>query len=145
MDTDPFVRMTAANFISNHATTNEVPILIKLLKGADWGTRQPAIKALGKLKDPRAAQPLADVLARNGNMFSSEVTSALVNLGAPAESPVLALLNDRNAETQRLACTILQQIGTDQSMDALQKLVADDDQSVSQAAADAIRSIKQRQ
>ncbi len=145
LDTDTFVRMTAANFISNHATTNQVPILLKFLKGSDWSARQPAVKALGRLNDPRAAQPLADVLARNGNMSSQDVSAALINLGVRAEKAVLGLLNDRNVETLRQACAILQQIGTNDSLDALQKLVADDEQSVSQAAADAIRAIKQRQ
>lgn len=144
-DTDVFVRMTAATFISNHATTNEVPLLIKFLKGSDWSVRQPAIKALGRLNDERAAQPLADMIARNGSMFSQDISSALINLGPRAEKAVLGLLNDHNLETKRQACTILQQIGTDASVDPLQKLVADDDQTLSQAAADAIRGIKQRE
>jgi hypothetical protein len=145
LDSDAYVRMTGANFICNHATTNQVPVLLKLLKGSDWSVRQPVLKALGRLNDARAAQPLADLLARNGNMFSQDISSALINLGTPAEKPALGLLNERSLDVQRQACAILQQIGTSESLDALQKLVADEDQTVSQAAADAIRAIKQRQ
>jgi len=144
-DSDSFVHMTAANFLGSHSTTNEVPVLIKMLKDSDWSSRQNATKALGKLKDERAIQPLADLIARGGNMYGQEASAALINFGAPAEKPVIALLNERSAETQRQACTILQQIGTGESLDALQKLVGDSDQSASQAAVEAIRAIKQRQ
>ena len=144
-DSDTFVRMTAANFLGTYGTTNQVPVLLKLLKDSDWSTRQPAIKALGKLKDERAIQPLADLLARSGTMYGSDVSSALINFGPPAEKAAIGLLNERNAETQRVACTILQQIGTGESLEALQKLVGDSEQSTSQAAVEAIRAIKQRQ
>jgi hypothetical protein len=144
-DSDPFVHMTAANFLGSHATTNDVPALLKLLKDSDWSSRQAATKALGKLKDERAIQPLADLIARGGSMYGQDATTALINIGQPAEKAVIALLNERNAETQRQACNILQQIGTEASLDPLQKLVGDSEQSTSQAAVDAIRAIKQRQ
>ena len=145
LDSDSFVRMTAANFLGSHATTNEVPVLLKLLKDSDWSSRQAAAKALGRLKDERAIQPLSDLIARGGGMYGQDASSALIDIGAPAEKAVIALLNERNADTQRQACNILQQIGTDASLDPLQKLVGDSDQSTSQAAVDAIRAIKQRQ
>jgi hypothetical protein len=145
LDSDSFTRMTAARFLGDHATTNEVPVLLKLLKDSDWSSRQTATRALGKLKDERAIQPLADLIARSGNMYGQDTSTALINIGAPAEKAVIGLLDERNAETQRQACNILQQIGTAASLDALQKLVGDGEQSVSQAAVDAIRAIKQRQ
>jgi len=144
-DSDQFVRVTAANFLGSYGKTNQVPVLLKLLKNSDWSARQPAVRALGKLKDERAIQPLADLVARGGNMYGQDASAALINIGAPAENAVLELLNERNAETQRIACTILQQIGTSASLDALQKLVGGSEQSTSQAAVDAISSIKLRQ
>jgi HEAT repeat protein len=69
----------------------------------------------------------------------------LINIGPAAEKVVLGLLSERNTDTQKQACNILQQIGTAESLDALQKLVGDSEQSVSQAAVDAIRAIKLRQ
>ena len=144
-DSDSFAHMTAANFLGIHATTNEVPVLLKLLKDSDWSSRQYSAKALGRLKDPRGIQPLTDVIARSGNMNSQDASTALISIGAPAEKAVADLLNERNAETRRQACTILQQIGTDASLDALQKLVGDSEQQTSQAAVEAIRAIKMRQ
>jgi HEAT repeat protein len=144
-DSDTFVRMNAANFLGSYGTTNQVPVLLKLLKDSDWSSRQAAVKALSKLKDERAIQPLADLIARGGSMYGQDASSALMNFGAPAEKAVLELLNEKNADTQRQACNILQQIGTGESLDALQKLAGDSDQSLSQAAVDAIRTIKMRQ
>jgi hypothetical protein len=145
LDSDTFNKMTAANFLGSHATTNEVPVLLKLLKDSDWSSRSAAIKALGRLKDGRAIQPLADQVARGGSMYGQDAGTALMNFGPAAEKAVLALLNERNADTQRQACTILQQIGTADSLDPLQKLVGDSEQQTSQAAVEAIRAIKQRQ
>lgn len=144
-DSDTFVHMTAASFLGTYGTTNQVPALLKLLKDSDWSSRQSAVKALGKLKDERAIQPLADLIARGGSMYGQDASAALMNIGAPAEKAVIGLLNERNAETQRQACSILQQIGTGESLDALQKLVGDSEQQTSQAAVEAIRAIKQRQ
>jgi hypothetical protein len=144
LDSDQFVRMTAANFLGSYGTTNQVPVLLKLVKDSDWSSRQPAVKALGKLKDERAIQPLADLVARGGSMYGQDAGSALINIGAPVEKAVIALLNERNTDTLRQACNILQQIGTSESLEPLQKLVGDSDQQVSQAAVDAVRAIKQR-
>jgi hypothetical protein len=145
LDSDQFVRMSAANFLGNYATTNEVPVLIKLAKDSDWNARSSAIKALGKLKDERAIQPLADQIARGSSMYGQDASAALINIGAPAEKAVLGLLAEHNLETQRQACNILQQIGTAESLEPLQKLAGDSDQSISQAATEAIRMIKLRQ
>ena len=144
LDSDQFTRMTAANFLSTHATSNQVPVLLKLLKDSDWSAGQPAIKALGRLKDERAIQPLADLMARGASMYGQDTSSALINIGAPAEKVVIGLLNERNTETLRQACAILQQIGATDSLEPLHKLVSNSDQQVSQAAAEAVRAINQR-
>jgi hypothetical protein len=144
-DSDSYVRMTVGNFLGTYGTTNQVPVLLKLAKDSDWSTRQPAVKALGKLKDERAIEPLADLIARGGSMYGQDASAALINIGPPAEKAVLELLNERNTDTQRQACNILQQIGTSASLDALQRIVGTGEQQTSQAAVEAIRAIKQRQ
>lgn len=145
LDTDTFVRMTAANFLGTHGTTNEVPVLLKLLKDTDWSSRQAAAKALGRLKDERAIIPLTDIIAQGGSMYGQDASAALINIGQPAETAVAALLNERNLDTRRQACSILQHIGTSASLVALQNQVGESDQSLSQSATEAIRAIKMRQ
>jgi hypothetical protein len=145
LDTDSFVRMTAANFLGAHGTTNQVPVLLKLLKDTDWSSRQAATKALGRLKDERAIIPLTDAIAEGGSSYGQDASAALINIGQPAETAVLALLNERNFDTRRQACTILEHIGTSASLTALENQVGASDQSVSQTATEAIHQIKMRQ
>jgi hypothetical protein len=90
--------------------------------------------------------PLTDLLARGGSsMNGQQVSSALINLGTPTEKAMVTLLNERNIESLRDACNILQQIGAGENLAAQQKPVGDSESSVSQAAGEAIRSIKLRQ
>jgi len=142
-DADPRTRQSAAVFLNTYGTTNEVPALLKLLKGTDWQVHQNAIRALGRLRDERAIEPLTDELARVPGQ--QEAYSALVSIGSPAESAVLDLFKERNTDVRREACRILQQIGTSKSLEQLQSLVGDPDQSLSQPAMEAIRAIKQRE
>jgi len=142
-DTDAFNRMSAMNFLGQHATQEQVPALLKLLNDSDMSIRQNAIKALTRLHDPRAIGPLVELVARGGN-FNNDVTSALISAGPDAEKSVLPLLSEKNVETRRQACVILQQIGSRDSLDALQKQMADPDQQLSQAAVEAVRAINNR-
>jgi len=139
LDGDMSTQMGAAGFLADHATPNQVPVLLKLLRGADWSSRQYATKALGRLKDPAAIQPLVDVLAANPNMGQMDVNNALIRFGPAAEPAVLTLFTEKNTETRRQACAILKEIGTTNSLSALQNMAGDPDQSLSQAVADAIR------
>jgi hypothetical protein len=143
-DSDMFNRMTAMNFLSQHATPDQVPVLLKVLDDSDMGIRQNAIKALARLRDPRAIGPLVGLVARGGS-FTQDATSALISAGPDAEKAVLPLLNEKNVETRRQACVILQQIGTRDSLETLQKQMADPDQQLSQAAVEAVRAINARQ
>jgi len=144
MDRDMYVQATAASFLAEHATAAQVPVLLKLLRGTDWSSRQNVVKALGRLKDPAAIQPLVDVLAANPSMAQMDLNNALIQFGPAAEPAVLKLFVEKNTETRRQACVILQQIGTTNSLPALENLAGDPDQSLSQAAADTIRLIKIR-
>lgn len=144
LDSDAATRIPAQNFIGSYATTNEFPLLLQMLKDPDWNSSRNAIRAFGRLKDERAIQPLADFIVRGGSS-GQNASYALISIGKPAEKAVIVLLNERNIETQRQACNILRQIGTSESLDALQTLVRDGELSTSQAATDAIRAIKQRQ
>jgi len=143
-DPDQFTRMVAMNFLAEHATLEQVPTLVKCLKDGDLGVRRNAVKALTHLQDERAIQPLADYVAR-GDTFDQEAASALINQGPAAEKAVLALLDEHAIETRRQACLILRQIGTRASLEPLQKQMTDPDQSLSQAAVDAVRAINERQ
>jgi HEAT repeat protein len=146
-ESDSYPRQSAVNFVCKYATSEQFPALLKLLKDPDFSVRQNTLKAIGRLNDEHAIAPLVDLIARGGqmNQMPQDITACLVAFGPAAEDAVLGLLSERNSDTRRQACTLLQQIGTDKSLEPLQKQVGDPDQSVSQAAVDAIRAIKSRQ
>jgi hypothetical protein len=144
-DVDPSIRQSAANFLKTYGTTNEVPVLIKLLKDSDWSIHQNAIKGLGRIKDERAIDPLVDEITRGGQPGMQEASTALASIGGPAETAVLQMLQEKYVGTKREACGILQRIGTSKSIGPLQEVVGDPDQMLSQAAVEAIRAIKLRQ
>ncbi len=143
-DSNIGARQPAMNFVAGHATKEQVPLLLKFLNDSDYGVRQNAIKALARLRDERAIQPLVDLVARSGSS-DQDAVSTLTGFGSVAEKAVLTLFNERSTETRRQACAILQQIGTQASLEALQKQVGDSEQSVSQAASQAIQAITERQ
>lgn len=143
-DADNSIRQSVASFLNTYGTKNEVPFLLKLLKDTDWTAHQTAIKALGRLRDERAIEALTDDIARGNSPGQQEASSALINIGSPAETAALQLFSERNTQTRHQACRILRQIGTTKSLESLQTLVGDPDQSLSQSAAEAIRAIKFR-
>jgi hypothetical protein len=145
LDSDNTIRQSIAMFLKTYGTTNEVPALLKLLKNSDWQAHQDAIKALGRTRDERAIEPLVDDVARGSSPAQQDAFSALVSIGSPAEQAVLQMLKERNMETRRQACRLLQQIGTNKSIEPLQDLVSDPDQSLSQTAVEALRAIKYRE
>ena len=143
-DADYSTRQSAATFLGTYGTKAQVPDLLKLLKDTDTMARQSAVKALTRLKDARAAEPLADLVARGGYDVQG-AAAALMAIGPAGEDSVLLLLKERYLDTRRQACGILRQVGTRKSIDALTKLMLDPDASLSQAASDAIRTIQNRE
>jgi HEAT repeat protein len=70
---------------------------------------------------------------------------ALVHIGSAAEPAVLALLKEKNIETRMQACTVLKQIGTKKSLGPLKDLTLNPSKELSEAAAEACRSIQSRE
>ncbi len=96
LDDDMSTQMGAASFLADHATTNQMPVLLKLLRSSDGSAQQNAMKALGRLEDPAAIQPLVDVLAANPNMGQMDLNRALIRFGPAAEPAVLTLFTEKN-------------------------------------------------
>jgi HEAT repeat protein len=69
----------------------------------------------------------------------------LVQIGTAAEPAVLALLKEKNIETRCQACNILKQIGTKKSLGPLKDLTLNPSKELSEAAAEACRSIQARE
>jgi hypothetical protein len=151
-DRDDSVRHTALTVLANHGAKEQVPLLIKALNDPDAGMRATIAKGLGRIKDPRAMEPLVNLLATGQSdqpyyrpPHESAAADALVLLGPAAEPAVLALLKEKNIETRCQACNILRQIGTRKSLSPLRDLTFNPSKELSEAAAEACRSIQSRE
>ncbi len=150
-DREDTVRQAGQVLLANYGTREHLPLLLRALKEADdASTRMAVARGLGRLQDPRAAEPLAELLASGQSDQSSfyrresTVAEALIKIGPPAEGAVLALLKEKHTETRILACNVLKQIGSKKSLSALKELTANPVKELSEAAAEAVRSIQGR-
>jgi hypothetical protein len=151
-DGDEMVQNSALTFVADHATEEQAMLLIKsLMSATDQNVRSAVIKSLGRLKDKRAAQPLADAVAMGpteqlqyNSSRNTEAVEALESIGPEAETAVLGLLKERNNATRWQACQILKHIGSGKSVPALKELIMVPSKELSEAAADACRSIEAR-
>jgi hypothetical protein len=150
-DRDDSVRRAALTMLANHGGKEQVPLLLKALNDPEAGVRATVAKGLGRIKDPRAIEPLVNLLATGQSdqpyyrsARESAVAAALVSIGEAAEPAVLALLKEKNLETRCQACNILKQIGTRKSLGPLKDQTLNRSQEVSEAAAEACRAIQSR-
>jgi HEAT repeat protein len=116
-------------------------------------TREAVIRALGRIRDDRAAEPL---VSRLDDLFDRQAAgAALCALGQKAEGPILARLGrDRPADfhsrhqddgARAEACKVLAVIGTRKSIPSLEKMAAEDDFRIKPEAKRAISAITARQ
>jgi hypothetical protein len=104
------------------SSPENVDTLLKMLGPYDksgMGRNARVIEFLGALKDPRAAAALAPGLEHGRER--SAVSKALKVIGAAAQNAVFPYLDSLNEATCIEACRILGEIGTDKSLDPLQK------------------------
>lgn len=92
---------------------------IAALKDDDWALREDAAMLLGEFGDPRAVDPLVDILHDEDRAVRNAATEALRKIG-PAGVPALILaLQDPNGNVQEAAVAILKDLGDSRSVDAL--------------------------
>ena len=140
-DQDNFLRSLAARALEKWSTPANVPGLIKALD--DKLLRGSAIKALVKYKSPEAIEPISKQL--NDLFTRGPAVEFLKKMGPAAEPAVVKQLESLAPAVRKEAALILKEIGTDQSLAALEKATADPDGGVEGAAREAIAAIKKRQ
>lgn len=139
-DEDQFARQNAAKGLAVWGGKDSIAPLIKQLEDSAFPPRWAAIEALGHLKDSRAAEPLAKLLAdRKDPLYAS---NALKALGAEAEDAVLKLVQHEKPDVRRDACGILKVIATAKSLPALQKASSDSDALTARFAKEAVKTAK---
>jgi serine/threonine protein kinase len=140
---DPFSRKQAVDALGTWAGPKTVPLLIQCLDESALLVKLAAIDALGKLKDERAAQPLAKLIAEPGPRV--QAAKALQSLGALSENAVLEMLTHADPEARQQACRLLKELGTSTSLPGLKTASEDADPTVAILAKEAATAIAGRQ
>jgi predicted Ser/Thr protein kinase len=120
-----------------------LPVLIKLLDDSEFSIRGEAIEALGRSKNPAAAEPLARCLTNRTD--AARVQRALITLGPEAEDAVLAMFKNADREGKRAACRVLEKVGTRKSISVLNTAARNDEGIVAMLARNAISEIQARE
>ena len=122
-----------------------VPDLILALQDTELRVRIEAARALGSIKDARAAQPLADLLEEQSQQLWEAVFGAMVALGPVAEPALLDALGSHDWTPRWRAVNLLGEIRGPQATDALIALLNKDRSTgVRVEIAEALRKIKDR-
>lgn len=102
---DPSIRRQAALAAGRIGDTAAVPILVQALTDSAQGVRSAAAFALGLLKDPRAIQPLLDVVQRPApdqqGFGTFEAVTAIAKIGGAEGARALQLIIDAGRPGQR--------------------------------------------
>jgi hypothetical protein len=139
---DHHTRQAVVEALGVWGDKDSVPLLIQRLAHDDVFTRKAVIQALGKLKDPRAAEPIASLLP--DSLQQAEASQALQAIGPAAEKAVLGLLDREEVWLRVEVCKILKVIGTKDSVKALEEAAKAGNGLLTQAANEALNEIRKR-
>jgi hypothetical protein len=139
-DPDGFTRAAAVKALKVWRTPTSLPLLIRAVADESFVVRHTAMEILGEEKEARAVDAIVKQLPRDRR----QAADALRQIGGPAESSVVKLLDNLDPFVRREACEILQQIGGKGSLDALTKSLEDPDVFVQAAARKAMEQIRRR-
>ncbi|MBC7287129.1 MAG: HEAT repeat domain-containing protein [Armatimonadetes bacterium] len=115
-----------------------VDVLIAHLSDPRPEVKAAAAEALGRIGDPKAAQPLVATLVHNRFGAVREIEVALEKLGAPALPFIVPALNHPEAEVRRAGVEALAKIGTPDAVVPLAQRLKDPDIAIRRRAADAL-------
>jgi HEAT repeat protein len=145
-DSDMWLRCSVIKALGTWGGKDSVPLLLPLLKDPQGFVQGATLEALGKAKDERAAEPVAECLPNF--MVRGQASAALKAIGPPAEKAVLKYLTHQDIFLRQEVCRILKEIGTKQSIPGLQDILGMEDihtrVHVAPAAKEALNAIKAR-
>jgi hypothetical protein len=134
---DLATRQSAAKALATWADEETVPRLIQSLKNTDRVVCEHVMNALARVQDPKGIAALIGMLKRDRD----RARDALIKVGAAAEEPVRAALKDPDMWVREDACKILKEIGTKESVKAIDNATRDKEIVVRNAAIEALRAI----
>ena len=115
---------------------------IAALKDKDEYVRKAAAYALGKIKDPRAVEPLIAALKDHNSDVREAAAYALGKIKDPrAVEPLIAALKDEDSDVRKAAAEALGEIKDPRAVEPLIAALKDESSSVRRAAAEALGKI----
>jgi hypothetical protein len=139
-DDDEWLAKAAIGVLRVWQSPEAMEALIGRMRDNRHFVRSDAIKALGKYRDPRAAEAIVTMIKEDG--FAVE--DAVKSMGEAAEPAVITLLRSPDSGVRGHACRILAQIGGQKTLIEMQSIPADPDFGVRMAAQDAWKRIVAR-
>jgi len=139
---EPLIRTHMATLLARFNTPKTVHALIDLLKDANKGVRQSALKSLAELKSPESVQPICQLLRDPDLMVQSSAIDALVKIrDGKTVSYLIEILQDESEYVRRAAVEVLNEVGDQRAIKDLLNALRDADWWVKVRAADALGSI----
>lgn len=135
-------RAFAARFLGEIGSVKAVAPLIRVMRNTreeDRDVRMAASRALGRIRDPRALEPLLDALAAPESWLPARVAEVVLQFGDGAFEPLVRLVqrhDDTNARAW--ACQILGDLGNARAVPVLLGCLADINDQVRARAASAL-------
>jgi len=124
---DDMVKVHAAHSLGQISSPLAVTTLIQALAHTSKSVRFESAWALGQIKSPLSANSLASLLTDNDISVQSQAVQALKNIGVPAISPVARMLTNSSSHTRSVAARTLGQIGMEEVVPLLAKVLKDDE------------------
>ncbi len=114
------VRRAALEALAVWHTPETIPAMIEALRDDDRSVRQAALGALAATKDERVIEALVRLLVeQEGGVI---VAKALESLGPVVEPALLEHLDPSNTRLFQAVCSILEKVGTQESIPELKRL-----------------------
>jgi len=135
---NPDIRRVAAGTLGERKSRRAIDELARHLTDPHPRVRLHAARALKRIADPTAVEPLIRCLSHEDEILSGEAADALGAIGPAAVPPLLQVLQSRDGWLRWLATRALSHIGDERAIDSLITALKDEDGGVRWLAAEAL-------
>ncbi|MDF3052844.1 MAG: lyase domain protein repeat-containing protein, partial [Geminicoccaceae bacterium] len=141
-------RAFAAELLGRVGGAKSVPALLETVtatRSEDSDVREVALRALARIADPRAVDPLIRALETADVWLAPRIADVLTRHGEAAVDPLIAVLNDRGHRPARAwAANVLGEVRATRAFPALVRLLGDPEDEVRAKAAAALGRLGDR-
>jgi HEAT repeat protein len=139
-DTEKEVRNSAAAELVAKGEPAVYP-LIGALNDSDWRVREESAKALGRIGNKKAVKHLIQLFKDEKTRVQLWATDAIIAMGPGSVEPLIDALDDRDRRIRMGAIVALGELRNPEALPHLNRLLADGDENIRDAAKEAIDTI----